>query len=721
MSRTPGSRRIPWRLFRHEAAARTPVPAWAFVALFQISLVLAHLCLSTFGAVAVWPANGVLVAGLLLLDRRRAVAVLAACFALNLSFDVLVRSIDLQASLIFSSLNAAEAFAIALVARRFCGAALRMRRPVRLARFALLAAAPAVVLAAVIGLTLLGIPTLDLDMYLASWVSVELVGCLVVTPSMVILAQARRPSSTWNLRPSPEMGLGLAACVFTALVCLRILQLPVAAVLPVLLVVSLRLSPKQAAVMVLAVSSILTLSFLNEPSSFEAFGFGRPEADLQGGLDITTRLPSFYVYLASVLAVILPASTVVSEKSRLQARLQQRAERIREDAKRLRVAARLANEATEAKRRFLNMISHELRTPLGQVAGFTALVASDPGLSDESRDRVAKISMANTHALELVGDVIDFARGDLTVEVGAFDLRETVVTVLDHVRNHVLQHPLEVVFVNRLGDDGFFEGDARRIRRVLRLLLHNAAKFTPEGTIGVEAEVDERGARLVVFDTGVGIAADRLPRLLEVFTQGDSSITRSQEGMGIGLSLADKMVQALGGTWSIDSEIGRGTRITLNLPMARARIAEEPEDQARAPRLLIVDDHPANREILGLMARAMGCETDYASDGIEAVDAARVSAFDLILMDLRMPHMDGFEASRQIRSFAGAAAQIPILAVSAESRDESVGACRDAGIDGFLAKPVTQARLLETLSLWLDPVAADQARSDPTASMTRAA
>jgi signal transduction histidine kinase len=161
-----------------------------------------------------------------------------------------------------------------------------------------------------------------------------------------------------------------AACVFTALVGLRIVHLPVATVLPVLLMVSLRLSPKQAAVMVLAVSTIVTLSFLVEPSSFEAFGFGSSQAERQGGLDIVTRLPSFYVYLASILAIILPTSTVVSEKSRLQARLQAHTARIREDSRRLSLAARVANEAIEAKRRFLNMISHELRTPLGQVAGF---------------------------------------------------------------------------------------------------------------------------------------------------------------------------------------------------------------------------------------------------------------------------------------------------------------------------------------------------------------
>ena len=678
--------------------------------MFQISLVLAHLCQSTFGAVAIWPANGVLVAGLLLLDRRRAIAVLGTCFVLNLAWVVFARGGDLQSSLIFSGLNAAESFAIAVAARRFCGAALHLKRPIRLARFALLAATPSVTLAAIIGLTLLGTRVRDLDMYLASWISVELVGCLVVAPSMIILAQERR--AQWRgLGLSPEVGLIVAGCTFTALVCLRVVHLPVATVLPVLLMISLRLTPRQAAVMVLAISAIVTLSFLMAPSGFEAFSFGLAPEEQAPGVDIVTRLPSFYVFLASILVTILPASTIVNEKSRLQARLQERAVRIREDARRLKAAARVACEATEAKRRFLNMISHELRTPLGQVAGFTSLVASDPDLSEAARNQVAKISMANTHALELVGDMIDYARGDLAAELGPFDLRETVVAVLDHVRDNVPKRTLAVEFVNNLGDDVFFEGDPRRLRQLLRLLLHNAAKFTLQGTIGVKAETDDQGARLIVFDTGPGIASDRLPHLLEVFNQGDSSATRLQEGMGIGLSLADRMVQALGGSWSIDSELGQGTRVTLNLPMARSRPPQSAEEQGRAPRLLIVDDHPANREILGLMARAVGCETEYASDGTEAVDAARVGAFDIILMDLRMPKMDGFEASRQIRAFECAAAQVPILAVSAESRADSLEPCRQAGIDDFLSKPVSQARLLEALSHWLDPAAVAAART----------
>lgn len=694
---------VPWRMFRHEGAARTRLPAWSFVALFLASLILTHLCRQWFGAIAVWPANGVIVAALLLLDRRKAATVFAVSILINLVFDYGVRGREIDRALMFTLLNAAESFAIAVVARRFCGAALEMRRPVRMVRFVLLAAAPAVILAALTGLTLIRVDPAIFAIYFTSWVSVELLGCLLIAPSIIILSQSSPTPAENPAEPIENPWLLLVACGVTAFVCFRIAPLPVVTVLPALLLISLRLSPRQAALAVLLISAIATAAFLTGSSTFEAFGFGNLAEARNASDALNMRLPAFYAFLASVLLTVFPASTFISEKRRLEIRLQRRTLLARQDAARLAVAMRSAEQATEAKRRFLNMISHELRTPLGQVAGFTSLVATDSCLSDDARDKVAKISMANTHALELVDDMIDFARSDITVEPQTFDLRETIVSVLDHVRNSVLRHPLDVRFDNRLTDGAVFVGDPRRLRQLLRLLLHNASKFTEEGEIGITAEASDAGVVLTVFDTGAGFDASRLPELLEAFTQGDTSESRLKEGAGIGLALARRLLVALGGEWSIDTALGRGTRIALTLPMKAAVKPSEVQDAERAPRLLVVDDHPANREILGLMLRAFGCETDYASDGVEAVDAARLGAYDIILMDLRMPRMDGYEASRRIRALPDPIAQAPILAVSAECRAESVGLCRDAGIDGFLAKPVTQAALLETLSTWLDP------------------
>lgn len=706
-----GFRPSHWRFFRHEAAATSPFPAWAYVALFLGSLIVAHLCLRAFGAIAIWPANGVLVAALLLLERRKAITVLSACFLINVIFDSQLGYRDLKDVLTFSSLNALEAFAIAVLARRFCGAALQLGRPERLLRFALLAAAPPILIAATVGLWLIGTPADQFALYFASWVSVEFLGCLVIAPSIVILANA--PSSvdktTGARAAGPLILLGMSA--FTALVCLRVLPLPVAAILPVLLLGALRLAPRQAAVAVLMTAVISTTAFLFEPSLFEAFTLGASPTSLGHGSDITTRLPSFYAFLSAILATIYPASTIVSERARLQQRLLERTAAARRNAAELAIAKDLAEQATEAKRSFLNMISHELITPLGQVAGYTTLVANDPGLTESSREQVAKISMANSHALELVDDMIDFARGGLLLENDPLDLRELVGAVADHVRMNVSPGKLEVRFENRLGDRDYVMGDARRLRQLLRLLLHNAVKFTESGEIGIEAESTEGGARLVVFDTGCGFEADRLPELLQAFAQGDASISRAKEGTGVGLALAHQILKAMGGDWTFDSRPGGGTRITLDLPLARAERPQMAGLVSRAPRLLVVDDHAANREILGLLLRSLGCETEYASDGVDAVDAARNGAFDAILMDLRMPHMDGMEATRRIRQLPGSIAQVPILAVSAETRADNLAPCRAAGMDGFLSKPVSQLELIDQLNIWLDPEATNDQRA----------
>lgn len=695
---------IPWRLFRHEAATESRIPPWAYVLLFTAALFLSYGCQQRFGAVAIWPANGVLVAAMLLLKRAPAIAVTLACLGVNLAFNYFVRGSQGAALIVFPLLNVVEAIAVALIARRYCGAALRLKRPVRLARFVLLAAIPSVIASALIGLNAIHIGASVFWLNFASWVSVELLGILVVTPSILMLALG--PSNLRDLGATQWRGFGLivAASVFTALVCLDVVPLPIAAILPALLLVSLRISPRQAALMVLLISFTTVACFLVHPTPFEAFAFGAPPADRVGVADITLRLPSFYLFLSCVLLVVLSTSTVVNETQRLQTRLRERAAEARRDANRLSEALVQGQQANEAKRRFLNMISHELKTPLGQATGLATLLETERNLPDAARNHLEKIRRANAHALELVEDMIDFACAKLSIAPEPFDLVETVEAVLNHVRANTLQKAILVRSEDCLGGDAQFVGDARRIRQVLRILMHNAVKFTDVGEIGIRAEATSQGARLTVFDTGCGIAPERIGDLTEVFVQGDSSETRIHDGAGVGLALAGRLVDALGGCWSIKSEVGCGTRVIVDLPMESIDLTRScVETTERAPRILVVDDHPTNREVLGLMLRALGCETEYAADGLEAVEAAQVGAFDIVLMDLRMPLMDGYEASRQIRALTSTQSAVPIIAVSAECREESQARCSAAGIDDFLSKPVGQATLIETVGKWLDP------------------
>lgn len=706
--------RVPWRAFRHDAANPSPVPAWFFVAAFAASLVLAYLCQREFGAVAIWPANGVLVAALLLLERRKAIATFIVCVATNIVFDLTARNSGLDASLVYPLLNGLESFTVAWLARRFCGAALALHRPARMARFAILAAAPAVCLAALLGLTIVGTEPQLFQSYFASWVSAELLPILVIAPSIVMLSKRKSTTDTPQASPVAAAWLITIGVSFTALVFSGIASLPVATIIPVLLLISLRLRARQAAVMALLITTVATLLFLFMHQAFDSFALA-PKPEVQPGiLELTLDLPAFYTFLASLILVIFSASTVVAEKSRLQARLQRRAAEARQDAFQLKEAKGLAEQAAEAKRRFLNMISHELRTPLGQVAGYATLLSDDRCLSEISRENVAQVSRANAHALELVDDMLDFARADLSTEPVQFNAGEAVESVLDHLRSIVLAHELTVRFENHLPDGTVVVGDPRRLRQLLRLLLHNATKFTDEGEIGISAEATERGIQLTIFDTGCGFDTSRLPELLQVFEQGDSSQTRCKEGAGIGLALAKRLLDAMGGSWIIDSQIARGTRITLDLPMEPVAQAPSAEvsDEGRSLRILVVDDHPANRHILAQYLGVFGCEVAQAANGVEAVEAARTETFDLILMDLRMPCLDGYETSRQIRALDSSMAQIPILAVSAECREESLPLCRAAGIDDFLSKPVGQQALLDALIAWLNPEAVAAKRDE---------
>lgn len=703
--------RVPWRMFRHDAANPSPIPAWGFVLTYVGALWLAHFCQTAFGAVAIWPANGVVVTALLLLNRRKALMTFLACVSLNFIFNLVILKTGFDSSLIYPALNALEVFGVAMIARRFCGGGLHLNRPVRMARYALLAAAPTVCLAALIGLTVTGTESTVFWPYFASWVTAELLPILILAPCVVMLTQRVQPSDGLQASSFEAALLISAAALFTASVCMQVLPLPIVAILPVMMLVSLRLTSRQAAVLVLLVSVLTMTIFLHVYKSFDVFTLGGPPLKLSGLTELTTDVPAFYMFLAATVLVIFSVSTVVNEKTRLHLRVLRRAAEARSDAIALKEAKVLAEQASEAKRRFLNMISHELRTPLGQVAGFTGLVARDDGLSSQSRDLVGKISMANGHAMMLVDDMIDFARGDICLAPAPLNLREVVSGVVDHIRTNVVRKPLDVLFENRLDQDTFFVGDEKCIRQLLRLLMHNAVKFTDHGKIGIEVEATAHGARLVVFDTGPGFSPGDVTQLQEAFAQGDSSLARSRDGTGLGLALAARIMAVLDGQWEFDSRPGEGTRITIDLPMERAEApADTNETPNRAPRILIVDDHPANREILGLILRAMGCETDYASDGLEAVDAARHSNPDIIFMDLRMPRMDGYEASRQIRALPGDISQVPILAVSAECREESAGQCTASGIDGFLAKPVNQALLYETVVKWMDPVSARAAK-----------
>ncbi|RZJ82619.1 MAG: response regulator, partial [Brevundimonas sp.] len=310
--------------------------------------------------------------------------------------------------------------------------------------------------------------------------------------------------------------------------------------------------------------------------------------------------------------------------------------------------------------------------------------------------------------LRLVEDVLEVSRGGDEVALGVADLNalieEAVAPARDWAAGRGLGFDLQVA-----PDAGpYVLTDGRRLRQALQHIAGNAAKFTSKG--GVRVAVDRVGERLrfVVSDTGCGMGDDLVARIFNLFEQVDPSISRVHEGAGIGLALAKAHIDRLGGTIAVKSAEGHGSTFTLDVPAPVAEAPAEPardvaeaRDDDQPLRVLIVDDHPTNRDLLRIMLQAAGCETQEAADGQEAVDAVTASTFDLVLMDVRMPIVDGLAATRAIRALPSPARDVPILAVTAEAMPEDAARCVAAGMDGHLAKPVTHVKLYEAVETTL--------------------
>mgnify|MGYP001806051256 CR=1 FL=1 len=696
-----------WRLFRHEAGRIAGPPAWVYVLLFAASQLIGHWSVASFDAVAVWLSNGILAAALLQLHRRPAVAVLTACFTINL-FSNIIRG-DVGMLLWLNALmNMGEAFLCAFLARRVCGAALDMRRPKRLLTFAGYSALPAVAVTAAIGYSLVlamrgtGLSTaVVFNIY--SFVSVELLGLLLVTPVLLLVARAHRFEGMTRARAPEAVGLfALMLVVTTAVFWQNDLSIAFLTFPPMLLI-SLRLSPTKTAgamILLVGITGVATLTG-HGPVHLTRLS---EVAGLEGISPMLRRLGIYNLYLLAMVATVLPISTVMTERRRLEARLRARTLAAQE-------ARRTAEDAAAARSRFLAMMSHEMRTPLNGVAGFADVLASRPGMDAVAVRQARQIRESSDGLLMLVEDILDFARGDDTLSNEPLDLaavaRETVAPSLAAAEGR----GLTLIVDDRLPVQARFTADRRALRQALHPLVANAVKFTERGEVVVRLDRAGDGVCIRVSDTGCGIEPSILPDLFEAFAQGDASIRRNHSGMGLGLALAARHVRRMGGRIDVDSRVGEGSTFILNLPFERAadvvedirpaEAAAAAEDCGRAPSVLVVDDHPVNREVARIMLEAFGCEVVEVCDGQQALDAVAEQPFDLVLMDVRMPNMDGLEATRRIRAMPGAGGDLSIVAMTADAMPEDVNRCLAAGMNAHMAKPINQAGLLSMVNLAL--------------------
>jgi len=368
--------------------------------------------------------------------------------------------------------------------------------------------------------------------------------------------------------------------------------------------------------------------------------------------------------------------------------------------------------AAEAKTRFLASMSHEIRTPMNAVVGFVDLLR-DSNLDSFQRRCTDQISDAARGLLRIIDDILDFAK----IDTGgvALDLRPVDVTELVESCREMLLPQLEakgIACTLDLPSDlpDTVQVDPVRLRQVLLNLLGNAVKFTDAGRVSVTArfEAGPPGApndlAITIADSGIGMTEAELDRLFSPFVQGDHI---GRGGTGLGLVISRMLVQAMGGELTIESAHGEGTTVTVRIPVraaAESAAAAPPHRTAPAEparlRILVAEDVALNAEMLEATLRQAHHSVVVVPDGQQALEAVRGSPFDMVLMDVQMPVMDGLAATRAIRALDGPAAAVPIVALTAYASREDLRACLDAGMNDFLTKPLERAKLQDVLQRW---------------------
>jgi signal transduction histidine kinase/CheY-like chemotaxis protein len=381
-----------------------------------------------------------------------------------------------------------------------------------------------------------------------------------------------------------------------------------------------------------------------------------------------------------------------------------------------------AEAANQAKTTFLATMSHEIRTPMNGVLGMVEVLERQ-GLNEAQQRTVSIIRDSGKALLHIIDDILDFSKieaGRLELEAVPFSLSSLVTTILEAFRPQVITKGLTLDAEIDAGSQDALIGDPARVRQILVNLLSNAIKFTEQGGVQVRvgtAALGEGNTRvtLAVADTGIGLGEGQLARLFEPFVQADSSITREFGGTGLGLSIVRRLAQIMAGDVAVESTPGVGSIFTVTLVLRAAPadsplkslpepVAKKPVHVAsEGPRVLVVDDHPVNREVLVLQLKLLGIVADGAASGADALKAWGRNHYAAVLVDIHMPRMDGHELTRRLRASEANrdGARTPIIAVTADAMKNEEEHCFASGMDGYLVKPVSIERLRATLERWL--------------------
>ena len=406
-----------------------------------------------------------------------------------------------------------------------------------------------------------------------------------------------------------------------------------------------------------------------------------------------------------IIAAVMTAIAVLLQDSRFKTNeLEQVNEDLTNKNFELDQAKQKSEEASKAKSRFLANMSHEIRTPLNGILGAAELGQQCNSLKD-SVEYNEIILNSSKSLLAIINDILDFSKiesGKLNVEIKPVDLPAMLKNIYKLMVQVAEEKSLYLDFEIPTDLHPFWKTDETRLRQILINLLGNAIKFSKEGKVKLKLIKDDGNLQFIVEDNGIGISKERQVNIFEEFEQADSSTTRKFGGTGLGLAISKKLSQLLGGDISVESELKKGSTFTLTLPMEKSNHTlnqiEEKMYSFEQQKVLLCEDNRTNQVIASKVLKKMGLDVDVAGNGLEGIELYKKNNYDIILMDMQMPEMDGLEAARRIRLENE---KIPIIALTANVTIEDNELCKKAGMNAFLTKPLNSALLSSELNKWL--------------------
>jgi signal transduction histidine kinase/CheY-like chemotaxis protein len=637
-----------------------------------------HFAFVHASASPVWPPTGIALAALLLFGVRVWPAVFIGAFLVNVSIAGAMAS-----SIGVATGNTLEAVVGAWLVNRYAGGARSFDRARNFLRFAVLVGAVATPISATIGTASLvasgEAPAPAFGTIWLTWWLGDAAGALIVAPFLLLWSTVRE-ANPLRERTSEALLLALAvggtAAVVFAFPGLNRYPLPFLCI-PPLIWAGFRFGSREVATSVAVLSAVATWATVNGKGPFSVGSENESLLLLQA-------------FMVTIAALTFPVAALVWERKaveRERAILLEREQSARADAE----AASLARDE------FMAMLSHELRNPLGAISNAAQVLRApnvEPAFAERAVDIIHRQSKHLTRLIEDLLDVARITRGKIVLQRERVNLAETAARCVALLRSvdRLQQHDVIVDVA-----EAWVDADPARLTQIVDNLLSNALKYTPAGgRISLQTLAEGRDAVLRVQDSGVGIPHDLLPRIFDVFTQGPRSLDRAQGGLGVGLTLAYRLVQAHGGSLDAFSEgPALGSLFTVRLPRvdappAAAAPAADPSHRAARRRILIIEDDPDGRAALRMQLQTAGHDVYEAATGREGIDAAARVRPDIVLLDIGLPGLDGYQVAERLRSPDG---HPRLIAITGYGQPGDRERARSAGIDRHLVKPVDALEL----------------------------